>query len=256
MATPKFQLTIDQSLNATSATVRNKEGNVITSSVKEYNRKDNTSDVSTGAYAPRGIIDDMCDVVISVLGLNECAPDAQANATQTVTAAELSSVTFTHQPNDVIVWDITDGLPICDALSDSDDYAKDIAKQLSQKCNITIEADSVLARLSWILTNIKDAHEKSEKGLLRYGNPSCWMLWNLSGGVNGLDNGETKHVITTQDAQETGLYNVSHGTWDEELCNKAGIPLSILPTIAKPNENLAQCRSDGIMPGVPIVDTH
>ena len=40
-------------------------------------------------------------------------------------------------------------------------------------------------KIRWILDNVPGAREKAEKGELLFGNTDTWLIWNLTGGING-----------------------------------------------------------------------
>ncbi|MBR5950469.1 MAG: hypothetical protein IKZ87_03445 [Actinomycetaceae bacterium] len=242
MSEKKYTITVTLNAEATSATVFDAEGTAVTSATVPYERRasDQTPSKGEGAYRPRQIVDDMCEVVMDVLGVAECEPGAQPGLTSTVSAGEVAAVHFSQDVDDVIVWDIADGLPVCEALSADD------ARQLG------ISSRSVAHRIAWVLENIEGAREKAERGEVLYGDPACWLIWNLSGGVEGLTRGETSFATARETAEGTGLYDSASGTWSQEICDAVGIPLAMLPAIKDALQLLGHCRSDGVLPGVPI----
>lgn len=257
-----FRLAICQSISAVSATAYDANGTLVTRASVPYERDvltvcegegKKSSDSSAGAYAPRVIIDDMCEVVMNVLGVSECEPGAQPQLTTTVKAAEVGRVSFVHDPDDVIVWDISDGLPVYEALSTGDMRGAEIASRISQTLGCSYAPDCVAARIVWVLENVEGARAKADRGELLCGDPTCWMVWNLSGGVEGLASGVTSFSTTRDSAEKTGLFDSVAGTWSETICAAVGIPLAMLPEIKESSEFLGQCRGDGVLPGVPIV---
>ena len=51
-------------------------------------------------------------------------------------------------------------------------------------------------KVRWILDNVDGAREKAEAGDLLFGNTDAWVLWNLTGGVDG-----GVHVTDSTNAQ-------------------------------------------------------
>lgn len=252
MSNTKFQLAIEQSAQDTSVSAYDADGSLVSRASLPYERRGVNIAGNEGMYAPRTIVDDMCEVVMNVLGVAECEADAQPQLTTTVKAANIVGVSFRHELDDVIVWDIADGLPLCEAIGAGDMCGAEIASHISRALGRTFAPDCVAARIAWVLENVEGAREKAESGSILYGDPTCWLVWNLSGGVEGLTRGETSFATAREIAESTGLFDSVIGAWSEEICAAAGIPLAMLPKVKEASELLGQCRSDGVLPGVPI----
>ena len=69
-------------------------------------------------------------------------------------------------------------------------------------------------------------HEKdavdTERGELLFGNVDSWLIWNLTGG--------RAHVSDYSNCSRTMLFDIDNLCWDEELCARLGVPMSMLPT--------------------------
>ena len=74
----------------------------------------------------------------------------------------------------------------------------------------------------WILDNVEGARERAERGELLFGNVDSWLIWNLTGGK--------AHVSDYSNCSRTMLFDINELQWDEILCEKLGIPMSMLPT--------------------------
>ncbi len=61
---------------------------------------------------------------------------------------------------------------------------------------------------------------------LYFGNADSWIIWNLTGGVNG-----GLHITDVTNASRTMLMDLSTLDWDQEILATFGIPESILPKI-------------------------
>ncbi|MFS2168629.1 FGGY family carbohydrate kinase, partial [Variovorax sp. Varisp62] len=64
-------------------------------------------------------------------------------------------------------------------------------------------------KVKWILDNVEGARAKAEAGDLLFGNMDTWVLWNLTGGVNG-----GVHVTEPTNASRTMLMDVRKLQWD------------------------------------------
>ena len=61
----------------------------------------------------------------------------------------------------------------------------------------------------------------AEADQLLFGTVETWLIWNLTGG--------RVHITDYSNASRTMLFDVDNLCWDEELCARLGIPMSMLP---------------------------
>ena len=104
-------------------------------------------------------------------------------------------------------------------------------------------------KIKWILDNVEGAREKAEAGKLLFGTVETWLIWNLTGGK--------VHVTDYSNASRTMLFDVDKLCWDEYLCSKLGIPMSMLPKPVPSSEIYGTVASDkvagiSLLKGVPI----
>ena len=85
-----------------------------------------------------------------------------------------------------------------------------------------------------------------EDGRALFGTIETWLIWNLSGGVDG-----GTHVTDITNAARTMLMELATGTWHEPTCAELGIPTSILPAI-KSNSEVYTTMAGTRLKGVPI----
>ena len=102
-------------------------------------------------------------------------------------------------------------------------------------------------KIRWILDNVDGAREKAEAGDLMFGNMDTWVLWNMTGGVDG-----GVHVTDPTNASRTMLMDLDTLQWDESIAGEMGIPLSMLPEIRSSSEEYGEVREQGVLAGVPI----
>jgi glycerol kinase len=91
------------------------------------------------------------------------------------------------------------------------------------------------------------ARAKAERGDLLFGNTDSWVLWNMTGGVDG-----GVHVTDPTNASRTMLMNLDTLSWNEEIAAEMTISLSMLPQIRSSSEVYGEGRVGGFVPGVPI----
>jgi glycerol kinase len=81
-------------------------------------------------------------------------------------------------------------------------------------------------KLQWILDNVEGARAAAERGEALFGTVDSWIIWNLTGGVNG-----GLHVTDATNASRTQLMDLRTLDWDEELLAVFHIPRRMLPPI-------------------------
>ena len=116
-----------------------------------------------------------------------------------------------------IVWQCRRTAPICDKLA-----ADGIGDYVRDKTGLLIDAYFSGTKIKWILDNVEGARERAERGELLFGNVDSWLIWNLTGGK--------AHVSDYSNCSRTMLFDINELQWDEILCEKLGIPMSMLPT--------------------------
>src|SRR5690554_4482808 len=81
-------------------------------------------------------------------------------------------------------------------------------------------------KVQWILENVDGVREAAEAGDAVFGNTDTWLLWHLTGGVDG-----GVHVTDVTNASRTMLMNLETLDWDDELISFFNIPRQMLPEI-------------------------
>ena len=174
-----------------------------------------------------------------------------------LTFRDIVAVGITNQRETAVVWDKTTGKPVYNAIVWQDTRTAKIAEDL---CALGGGADRYKDRVGlplatyfsgpkvkWILDNVEGARAKAEKGDLLFGNTDSWVLWNMTGGVDG-----GIHVTEPTNASRTMLMNLDTLTWNEEIAAEMTIPMSMLPEIRSSSEVYGKGRTGGFVPDVPI----
>lgn len=177
----------------------------------------------------------------------------RANKTHT----DIAAVGITNQRETALVWDRTTGEPVYNAIVWQDTRTQKIADELGalgggadrykDKVGLPLATYFSGPKVRWILDNVEGARERAERGDLLFGNTDSWVLWNMTGGVDG-----GVHVTDVTNASRTMLMNLDTLTWNEEIAAEMGIPMSMLPEIRSSSEVYGQGRQGGMVPGVPI----
>lgn len=155
---------------------------------------------------------------------------AEAYEKSELSPTDIAGIGITNQRETTIVWDKKTGKPvynaivwqcrrtasICDAL-----IAEGLGDYIRDRTGLLIDAYFSGTKIKWILDNVEDARERAERGELLFGNVDSWLIWNLTGGK--------AHVSDYSNCSRTMLFDINELKWDEVLCKKLGIPMSMLP---------------------------
>ncbi|WP_367135214.1 glycerol kinase GlpK [Saccharothrix sp. HUAS TT1] len=182
---------------------------------------------------------------------------AGALAKADLTTADVAAVGITNQRETALVWDRTTGQPVYNAIvwqdTRTDRICQDLAalgggqERYRDKTGLPLATYFSGPKVRWILDNVEGAREKAEAGDLVFGNMDTWVLWNMTGGVNG-----GLHVTDPTNASRTLLMDLDTLDWDEGIAADMGIPLSMLPEIRSSSEVYGKVRERGALAGVPI----
>ena len=174
-------------------------------------------------------------------------------------AADLAAVGITNQRETTVVWDKRTGRPYYNAIVWQDTRTDRIAAALDKdergqvirrKAGLPPATYFSGGKIQWLLENVEGLRADAEAGHALFGNTDSWLLWNLTGGVDG-----GVHVTDPTNASRTMLMNLETLDWDDELLGFFGVPRAMLPTI-KPSSDPAgygKTRADGPFHGeVPL----
>ena len=150
-------------------------------------------------------------------------------------ASDLAAVGITNQRETTLVWDRNTGEPVYNALVWQDTRQQDMSTNWRPTAARTGSGPRPACRspptsrapkVRWILDNVDGARARAEAGDLMFGNIDTWVIWNLTGGIDG-----GAHVTDVTNASRTMLMNLATLDWDDELLSAIGVPRSMLPSI-------------------------
>jgi len=243
MPDTKYVLAIDQGTTSSRAIVFNHSGRIVSTGQKEHEQI--FPRAGWVEHNPVEIWDNVREVVAIAL--------ANAN----LTYRDIAAVGITNQRETTVVWDRTTGQPVYNAIVWQDTRTQKICEDLGAlgggadryKARVGLPLATYFSgpKVRWILDNVAGAKEKADAGQLAFGNTDTWVLWNMTGGVDG-----GVHVTDVTNASRTMLMDLHSLQWDEEIAGEMGIPMSMLPTIKSSSEVYGYGREGGFVPGVPI----
>ena len=239
----KYVMAIDQGTTSTRAMIFDHAGTVVSVGQKEHEQI--FPKPGWVEHNPKESWDNTREVVGQALGKASLNYD------------DLAAVGITNQRETAVVWDRETGEPVYNAIVWQDTRTQKIADDLGAlgggadryKARVGLPLATYFSgpKIRWILDNVEGARAKAEAGKLAFGNTDSWVLWNMTGGVDG-----GIHVTDPTNASRTMLMNLDTLTWNEEIAGEMGIPLSMLPQIRSSSEVYGHGRKGGLVPGVPI----
>jgi glycerol kinase len=153
---------------------------------------------------------------------------------------DIAAVGITNQRETTVVWDKTTGKPLYNAIvwqdTRTDTIINEFAKQGGQdrfrdKVGLPLATYVSGPKVKWVLDNVEGARAAADRGDAVFGNIDTWVIWNLTGGVNG-----GVHVTDVTNASRTMLMDLRTLDWDDEILKVMGIPRSMLPQIKSSSE--------------------
>lgn len=166
-----------------------------------------------------------------------------------VKANELAAIGITNQRETTVIWDRKTGKPFCNAIVWQDTRTSEIIRTLGKeggqdrfrsKVGLPLATYFSGPKIKWILENIDGVREAADNGRALFGNIDTWLLWNLTGGVDG-----GVHITDVTNASRTMLMDLESLRWDKEICDIMGIPTSMLPEIRSSAEIYGHTAVDG-----------
>ena len=193
---------------------------------------------------------------------------AQVAARADLEPALVSAIGITNQRETVVVWDRATGAPVYNAIVWQDTRTSGICARLAEGhpdgddrfrdvTGLPLSTYFAGPKIRWILEHL-DAEgergtERAEAGELLAGTIDSWLVWNLTGGPRGGDDGEPAlHVTDVTNASRTLLMDLRTLRWDDELCREIGVPRAMLPEIVPSSGVLGTVTRRRMFGGTPI----
>ena len=235
-------LAIDQGTTSSRAIIFDRSGSIVSSGQLEHRQI--LPRAGWVEHDPMEIWSNVREVVSVAL--------SRANLTH----EDVAAAGITNQRETTVVWDRTTGEPVGNAIVWQDTRTQRLTEELAGEDGPDRYKDVVglpLAtyfagpKIAWILRNIDGARERADRGELLFGTIDTWLLWNMTGGIDG-----GIHVTDVTNASRTMLMDLDTLAWREDIAADMGIPLSMLPEIRSSSEVYGHGRAHGMLPGVPI----
>jgi glycerol kinase len=237
----KYVLAIDQGTTSTRAMIFDATGSVVAVAQLEHDQI--FPRAGWVEHDPKQIWDNTREVIGQALG--------KAN----VTRHDIAAVGITNQRETAVVWDRATGEPVCNAIVWQDTRTQPIVDRIAagnpdrfkDRVGLPLATYFSGTKIVWILENVEGVRERAEAGELAFGTMDSWVLWNLTGGVNG-----GVHATDVTNASRTLFMDLATCTWNEEILAEFGVPLSMLPDIRSSSEVYGTVELQNLLREVPV----
>ncbi len=237
-----YVLAIDQGTTSSRAMIFDKKGSVVSVGQKEHEQ----------IFPKAGWVEhDPAEIwrnVQEVVGL--------ALAKADITRHDLAAIGITNQRETAVVWDKNTGKPVYNAIVWQDTRTQPIVDRLAADGGVERFKEIVglpLAtyfsgtKIVWILENVEGAREKAEAGDLIFGTTDTWVLWNLTGGIDG-----GVHATDVTNASRTLFMDLETLSWRDDILETFGVPRSMMPEIRSSSEVYGTAESSSLLRETPV----
>ncbi len=144
---------------------------------------------------------------------------------------KVKGIGITNQRETVIAWDKVTGKPLYNAIvwqcRRTADYISQLNKThgeiIRQKTGLVMDAYFSASKIKWLIDNVPQIREKLAKNEVCFGTVDSFLIYKLTGGK--------AFVTDVTNASRTMLFNLKTLSYDNELLELFGIPLSSLPKV-------------------------
>lgn len=236
-----YVLAIDQGTTSTRAMIFNKSGGVVSVGQKEHEQ----------IFPKAGWVEhDPLEIwhnTQEVIGLALSRAD--------LTRHDIVAAGITNQRETAVVWDKNTGKPVYNAIVWQDTRTQSIVDRLADgdvdryKSVVGLPLATYFSgtKIVWILENVEGAREKAEAGDLIFGTTDTWVLWNLTGGIDG-----GVHATDVTNASRTLFMDLETLQWRDDILADFGVPRSMMPEIRSSSEVYGTVESSSLLRETPV----
>ena len=165
-------------------------------------------------------------------------------------AGDVAAIGITNQRETTVVWDRATGEPVYNAIVWQDTRTAEIVAELAGEegpdrlrgaVGLPLSTYFSGPKIKWILDHVEGARERAEAGELAFGTIDSWVLWNLTGGIDG-----GVHATDVTNASRTMLMSLETLDWHEPSLELIGIPPAMLPEIRSSSETYGEARGTAL----------
>ncbi len=177
----------------------------------------------------------------------------QAVAKAGLQMSDIAAIGITNQRETTIVWDRKSGAPVHNAIVWQCRRTAERCEQLKAqglesavyaKTGLPIDAYFSATKIAWILDRVPNARRRAEQGELCFGTVDTFLISRLTGGA--------VHATDYTNASRTMLYDIHRLCWDDDLCERIGVPRSMLPDVLPSGGLFGYTDPDVVGARIPI----
>ncbi len=237
-----YILAIDQGTTSSRAIVFDKSGSIVSTGQLEHEQ----------IFPRAGWVEH--DPVEIWRNIREVIGQALSRAD--ITRHDIAAVGITNQRETAVVWDRNTGEPVYNAIVWQDTRTQPIVDRLAadggverfkQVVGLPLATYFSGTKIVWILENVDGARERAEAGDLMFGTTDSWVLWNLTGGVDG-----GVHATDVTNASRTMFMDLETLSWRDDILEAFGVPRSMMPEIRSSSEVYGTVESSSLLREVPV----
>jgi glycerol kinase len=243
---PQYVAAIDQGTTSTRCIVFDRQGQIVSVAQKEHKQ----------IYPQPGWVEHDSEEIWR----NTLEVIALARIKGKLLVQDIVAVGITNQRETTVVWNRRTGKPYYNALVWQDMRTADLVTEFSanggpssrgqdrfrQQTGLPLATYFSGLKLKWLLDNVPGLRADAERGDALFGNMDTFVVWNLTGGVNG-----GLHLTDVTNASRTQLMNLQTLNWDDSLLADFTVPRAMLPQI-RPSSEVYGTVSSEVLPGVPV----
>ena len=233
---------IDQGTTSSRAIIFDKAGSIVSTGQLEHEQI--FPQAGWVEHDPKEIWDNTRQVI------------GQALSKANLTRHDIRAIGITNQRETAVVWDKTTGVPVYNAIVWQDTRTQPIVDRLAadggverfkKKVGLPLATYFSGTKIVWILENVEGARAKADAGDLLFGTTDSWVLWNLTGGVDG-----GVHATDVTNASRTLFMDLETLQWDDEILAIFDVPKSMLPSIRSSSEVYGTAHTSSLLREVPV----
>ncbi|MDJ0377682.1 glycerol kinase GlpK [Cryobacterium sp. PH31-L1] len=237
-----YILAIDQGTTSSRAIIFDKAGSIVSTGQLEHEQI--FPQAGWVEHDPKEIWDNTREVI------------GQALSKANLTRHDIKAIGITNQRETAVVWDKNTGVPVYNAIVWQDTRTQPIVDRLAadggverfkKKVGLPLATYFSGTKIVWILENVEGARAKADAGDLLFGTTDSWVLWNLTGGVDG-----GVHATDVTNASRTLFMDLETLQWDDEILAIFDVPKSMLPSIRSSSEIYGTAHTSSLLREVPV----
>lgn len=179
---------------------------------------------------------------------------ALRQATANIDASAIAAVGITNQRETSLLWARDTGTAVCNAIVWQDRRTADRCEALKasgheprirELTGLPLDPYFSATKIHWMLHHVPGVADAANQHQLAFGTVDSFLLWRLTGGA--------VHATDVTNASRTLLFDLRALSWSDELCERIGVPRSILPPVVASSGPVGVTKDvPGIPDGVPI----